>query len=162
MNIQRIVVGELEENCYILEKNGKVLIIDPGDEAEKIISHIKGEVVGILVTHYHFDHVGALKELVDKYHVLVNDYKGIDFIFEIIDTLGHTSDSKTFYFKQEKAMFVGDFLFKNGIGRVDLPTGSALEMRKSLTLIFQYPDDIIIYPGHGDKSSLGQEKRHYF
>ena len=63
MNIKRVVVGSLEENCYIVEKNNKCIIIDPGDEADKIISNITCEVVGILITHYHFDHIGALDEL---------------------------------------------------------------------------------------------------
>ncbi|UKI26693.1 MAG: MBL fold metallo-hydrolase [Bacilli bacterium] len=61
MKIHRVVVGYLEENCYILEKNGKVLVIDPGDEIDKIRTAIgDNEVVGVLVTHNHFDHVGAL------------------------------------------------------------------------------------------------------
>ena len=44
MNIKKIVVGQLEENCYILEKNGKYLVIDPGDEFKKIDAEINGEL----------------------------------------------------------------------------------------------------------------------
>ena len=52
MKIHRVVVGYLEENCYILEKDGKVLVIDPGDEIDKIRTAIgDNEVVGVLVTH---------------------------------------------------------------------------------------------------------------
>ena len=73
MNIKRLVVGELRENCYIISKDNKAMIIDPGDEAEKIKDACKDyEVVGILVTHYHFDHIGALKELEDYYHLKQN------------------------------------------------------------------------------------------
>lgn len=157
MNIKRVVVGSLEENCYIVEKNNKCIIIDPGDEADKIISNITCEVLGILITHYHFDHIGALDELKEKYNLQENNYNIDGFDFEVIDTPGHTSDSKTYYFKDNNIMFVGDFLFKDGIGRMDLPTGSVNEMKKSLDKIFTYPSNTIIYPGHGDKSTLGEE-----
>ena len=50
MKIKSVVVGSLETNCYILEKDGEILIIDPGDEANKIIESIAGEVVGIIIT----------------------------------------------------------------------------------------------------------------
>ena len=75
MKIKQLVVGELDENCYILEKDGKYLVIDPGDEFIKIDNEIHGELEEILVTHNHFDHIGALKQLEDKYRVLANQYK---------------------------------------------------------------------------------------
>ena len=53
-------------------------------------------------------------------------------------------------------MFVGDFLFKDGIGRTDLG-GNVLDMKKSLLKISKYDKNIDIYPGHGDKSKLGLE-----
>lgn len=157
MNIKRVVVGELEENCYILEKDNSCIIIDPGDEANKIIDNIDKEVKTILITHYHFDHVGALEALIEKYKVDVNNFDVINSNFEVIKTPGHTSDSLTFYFKDENIMFVGDFLFKDSIGRVDLPTGDSLEMKKSLEKIFTYPLNTKIYPGHGESSTLSEE-----
>ena len=159
MNIKTIVVGPLEENCYIVENNNECIIIDPGDEADKIISNISKKVVGILITHYHFDHIGALDVLKDKYKLEENNYNIKGFDFEVIDTPGHTSDSKTYYFKKDNIMFVGDFLFKNGIGRMDLPTGNANDMTKSLDKIFKYPMNTIICPGHGDVSTLEDEYR---
>lgn len=63
MNIKTIPVGILQTNCYILTKNNQTLIIDPGDEPEKIKNEINTKVIGILVTHYHFDHVGALDQI---------------------------------------------------------------------------------------------------
>ena len=158
MKIKRIIVGELEENCYIVEKNNKCIIIDPGDEVNKIIENITCEVVGILITHYHFDHIGALDELKEKYNIKENNYHILGFNFEVIDTPGHTSDSKTYYFKKDNIMFVGDFLFKNGIGRMDLPTGNENDMINSLEKIYKYPLNTIIYPGHGDSSTLEAEK----
>ena len=149
------------ENCYIVEKDDKCIIIDPGDEAEKIIKEIDKKVVGILITHHHFDHVGALDEIKNKYKVDVNNFKIDGFDFEVIKTPGHTSDSLTFYFKKDNIMFVGDFLFKNGIGRTDLPTGNDEDMIKSLKMIFNYPLETIIYPGHGEPSKLIDEKDNY-
>ena len=159
MNIKRIVVGQLQENCYIIEKNNKCLIVDPGDEASKIIDNIDKEVVGVLITHNHFDHVGALNDILSKYNVKINDkYDGFD--FEIIDTKGHTMDSKTFYFKDDNIMFTGDFIFENGVGRTDLGGNNEL-MIDSLNKIKEYPDDIIIYPGHGNMTTLGKEKKNF-
>ena len=159
MNIKKIVVGELQENCYIVEKNNICLIIDPGDEPNKIINNIDKKVVGILVTHNHFDHIGALQSLIDYYHIDINDHIE-EFDYEIIDTKGHTMDSKTYYFPIEKIMFTGDFLFENSIGRTDLGGDNYL-MIESLNKISEYPDDIVIYPGHGDSSTLGREKENF-
>ena len=79
MKINRLVVGYLQENCYILEKDNKVLIIDPGDEFDRINNFIKSkEIVGILITHNHFDHIGALKLLVDTYNVKVYDKSNVE------------------------------------------------------------------------------------
>ena len=61
MNIETVVVGPLQTNCYIISKNNKCIVIDPGDEYNKIKSVIGNkEVAGVIVTHYHFDHIGAL------------------------------------------------------------------------------------------------------
>lgn len=158
MTVKTIVVGSLETNCYILIENKNALIIDPGDDFEKIKEACFGYLVrGILVAHHHFDHVGAL-ESVEKYYGLKhNNYKDIPFSLRIIETKGHTSDSVTFYFPEEKLMFCGDFLFKGSFGRTDLG-GNNEDMIGSLKLIEKYDDDILLYPGHGDKTYLGDEK----
>ncbi len=161
MDIKCLVVGDLKENCYILKKNNEILIIDPGDEAEKIIaSTTSGKVVGLLVTHHHFDHIGALQTLEKYYNLKANQYNGQTFSYQIINTPGHTKDSLSFYFPKQKIMFVGDFLFLNSIGRTDLG-GDNEKMKKSLKLISEYPDEITIYPGHGPKTTLKDEKENF-
>ena len=75
-----------------------------------------------------------------------------------IYTPGHSKDSVTFYFEEEKIMFIGDFIFKESIGRCDLPGGSEAEMKQSIKKILEYPDDIRLYPGHYQDTSLGDEK----
>ena len=174
MNIKRIKVGRLQANCYILEKDNKVLIIDTGDEFDKIDELIDGEVIGVLITHNHFDHVSALKEVINKYNPILyyhnindevsNNYKEIEsikigsFIFDVIYFPGHRNDLCAFYFKDDNIMFDGDFIFENAIGRVDLPYGSKEDMIKSISKVMSYDDTITLYPGHGNETNLGIEK----
>lgn len=169
MDIKIIKVGYLETNCYILIKNGKCLVIDPGDDYEKIKKAIgNNSVSAILITHNHYDHIGALKSLINEYNMPVisknnleeKEYIIDNFKFDVIYTSGHTDDSLTYYFKNEQIMFTGDFLFKETIGRTDLETGNDHEMFKSLEKIKKYDDNVVIYPGHGDNSTLGFEKKH--
>ena len=168
MNIKTITVGPLQENCYILEKDEECIIIDPGDEVDKIIANITYPPIAILITHNHFDHVGALIPLKEKYNIPVYDYNNLkegelstgNYKINIIYTPGHTSDSITFYFKEEEIMFTGDFLFKKTIGRTDLSTGNFEEMQKSIRKILTYNDIIKVYPGHGENTTLGLEKKY--
>jgi len=171
MKIQVIPVGELQCNCYLVVKGDHVLVIDPGDDAFKIKKEIgERQVDGILITHHHFDHVGALDELQGFYHADVYDYPVLEekeyvvgsFAFEVIVTLGHTEDSVTFYFKDDDVMFTGDFLFYQSVGRTDLPGGDGQEMMKSLNKIKKYPDHTTIYPGHGPSSTLHFEKEYNY
>lgn len=164
MIVKRFILGELSTNVYLIQKDNECLIVDPACNFE-FIKQIIGDLklVGILITHYHFDHIGALNELQKYYNVSVfdnnNDLNNLsNFSFEIIHNPGHSSDSVSFYFKEEKMMFVGDFIFKDTIGRTDLETGSMEEMLKSLDMIKKYDDDITLYPGHGDITTLKQEK----
>lgn len=160
MEIVNIEVGELRTNCYVLSIGSKCLVIDPGDEYDKIKKVIENKiVVGTIITHNHFDHIGAIKNFdnIYNYNNLKEGVNKIDiFTFEVIYTPGHTSDSICLYFKDINTMFVGDFLFKDGIGRTDLG-GNVLDMKKSLLKISKYDKNIDIYPGHGDKSKLGLE-----
>lgn len=171
MKIKRIITGSLEENCYVLIKDNDCLVIDPGDDFYKIKEEIKDlNLVGILITHHHFDHVGALDELLEyknvkiyDYNLEENEYEFNNFKFNIIKTPGHTSDSITFYFKENNIMFTGDFIFKGTIGRTDLPTGDIEVMEKSIEKIKKYDKDITFYPGHGDNTTLEYEiNNNYF
>lgn len=161
MNIERLVVGELRENCYIVTKNEKTMIVDPGDEFERILKYTRNlNVVEVLVTHHHYDHIGALLQVEEFFHIKENKKSGY-FDYEVIKTPGHTSDSLTFYFKDDKVMFTGDFIFLDTIGRTDLVTSSDEDMISSLNIISNYPNDIIIYPGHGKSTTLGHEKTNF-
>jgi len=163
MKIKTLVLGPLSTNTYLIEKDEKCLIVDPAYNFNTIKQEIGNlDLVAILITHYHFDHIGALEELKNYYNVPVIDYKTKvkvkSFDFTIIHNPGHTIDSVSFYFKKEKIMFVGDFIFKETIGRTDLETGNMNEMIESIKMIKKYDDDITLYPGHGEETTLGYEK----
>ena len=166
LKVEKVEVGFLKENCYILRIGSKALVIDPGDDYHKIKELLQDvDVVGVLITHNHFDHIGAVNSIVKDYNTKVFDYKNLDekkysldpFEFYVIKTPGHSMDSLSYYFEKEKIMFVGDFIFKNNIGRCDLTGGDIDLMYKSINKIKQYPD-CIIYPGHGTETSLNIEK----
>lgn len=160
MKIDRVVVGYLQTNCYILSIGNNCLVIDPGDEYNKI-KHVIGNknVAGVIVTHNHFDHVGALSyfDNIYDYHNLKEGINNIgDFSFEVIYTPGHTDDSIVIYFKDDNVMFVGDFIFKNGVGRTDLG-GNYHDLVNSIEKISKYDKSVTLYPGHGDGTKLGIE-----
>lgn len=163
MKIDRVIVGELETNCYVLKQNNECLVIDPGAEYNKIKEAIdKSKVLGVIVTHSHFDHIGALSNFEEEIIYDINkleekEYKIGCFNFDIIYTPGHKEDSITIYFRKEKVMFTGDFLFKGTIGRTDLPGSDHKKMIDSLNKISKYDKDIEIYPGHGKSTYLRDE-----
>src|SRR5574344_745899 len=113
MKIKILKLGELETNCYILKQDHEVIVIDPADEVDRIINEIGNDkLLGIIITHHHFDHVGALKDLKTYYDTNIYDRNNLEekdytldkFNFDIIYTPGHTSDSISIYFKEEKIM----------------------------------------------------------
>ena len=75
----------------------------------------------------------------------------------IIETPGHTPGGVFFYLKDEKVAFSGDTLFKGSIGRTDLPGGSMFGIIQSLRMICQMPDEVHVYPGHGEDTTIGYE-----
>lgn len=164
MKVKRIVVGPLEENCYILNIDSNYLIIDPGYESIKILNEIKGNLLGILITHYHFDHIGALQDILDYKNVPIYDYKSINkevniekFNFRIINFPGHKEDLVGFLF--DNKLFSGDFIFEGTVGRTDLPGGNYKEMQESIKKILSFKNDLQIYPGHGQYTNLSKERK---
>lgn len=168
MQVKSVKVGNLDTNCYVVSYDKKAIIIDPGDDFYKIKNLVgSDQVIGVFVTHNHFDHVGALKQVLNYYGVSLYNYhnleerrydvKGLN--IEVIYTPGHSSDSITLYLYDYEIMFVGDFIFKRSIGRTDLETGSSNDMKHSLEKIKHYKSRIILYPGHGDYTILGDEIR---
>lgn len=79
--------------------------------------------------------------------------------FEVIHTPGHSPGSISLYSRDEKAVFTGDTLFRGSIGSTDFLWGSHQDMMKSLDRLMELPDDTVAYPGHGEKTTIGTERR---
>lgn len=74
---------------------------------------------------------------------------------------GHTPGSTAFYSPTSKCVFVGDALFKNSIGRTDLPGGNFEQLISSIkTKLLPLPDDTVVYSGHGESTTIKDEKRY--
>ncbi|GEL77337.1 MBL fold metallo-hydrolase [Tenuibacillus multivorans] len=78
---------------------------------------------------------------------------------DILYTPGHSPGSISFWFSQDKMLIAGDTLFQRGIGRTDLPFGNHEELLESIeNNILSLPDETIVYPGHGPKTTVKEEK----
>lgn len=196
MNIKTIPVGQLETNCYVVvnEETLACVVIDPGDESNAIMDYIESNRLSceaVMLTHGHFDHVGAVNEILDQtgcalyinprdegYEVGMSGmkfkmpeggkyYDDGDIIveagleFKVLATPGHTPGSVCLICGG--ALFTGDTLFRGSCGRADLPGGSMREEMRSLKKICELEGDYEVYPGHMDSSSLERERRfnHY-
>ena len=181
MKCWAIPVGMLATNCYIITEDEKeCVIVDPGAEAQKILSFLDDHglsCVGILLTHGHDDHTGALEELQDAtgaevwigkgdvYRLNkapdheVKDGEEIELAgmrFSVVEVPGHTEGSVLFFCGD--LMFAGDTLFYRSIGRTDLPGGDLRSMQRSLAKILAFDSDYQVLPGHGPITALSEER----
>lgn len=190
MKIVTLTLGAYQTNTYILfPENGKsCLVIDPGYEADTILD--KADELGltveaILLTHGHFDHVGAVRQIAadtdskvyvnqredslptmltaGKLHYTHSYDEGDQLTlaglsFMVLATPGHTPGSVCLDFGEH--MFTGDTLFAGSCGRIDLPGGSVRDMKQSLNRLSGLEKNCWIHPGHGESSTLTEEK-HY-
>ncbi len=205
MNIKTLILSPLDTNCYIVSaENGEAVVIDPADDGEKILSAAREaglEIKKILLTHGHFDHIGAAEYIKEQTgapiyihradEVLLSDpVKALAFFcpgkpfvsckpdvlfddgdvieqgalrFTVMSTPGHTAGSVCFLCSDgsgKDVMFAGDTLFKDSIGRSDGYSGDQQEQFRSLDRLKALDKDYIVYPGHGDSTTLDAEKRY--
>lgn len=79
--------------------------------------------------------------------------------FQVIDTPGHTPGSQCLWIPGENKLVAGDTLFRNSVGRTDLPGGNGHQLLSSIkTKLLGLPEDAIVIPGHGPETTIGQEK----
>lgn len=79
--------------------------------------------------------------------------------FRAMETPGHSVGSMCYYFEEDDVLFSGDTLFFESVGRTDFPTGDAGALRMSVTeKLFALKDEVKVYPGHGDFTTIGHEK----
>jgi len=160
--------------------------LDFSYEAQPIYDHIKEaklKIKFVINTHGHEDHVKGDTVFQEKYNVPICihslDAHFIEIarnpkfpsivldegtflqcggeVLKVIHTPGHTPGSICLV--GERLIFTGDTLFAGGIGRTDFPGGSIIDMNKSLKKLTSLPDYLLVYPGHGETSMIGEEKR---
>jgi len=143
----------------------------------------------ILLTHAHIDHMSAVRDVMDKLAVSLFYLHEDDILlykspanelqplmpavknppkpahaaenceFSIIHTPGHTRGCVCYYFEDAGVLFSGDTLFRNSVGRTDLPGGDSDMLVSSIReKIYALPDDVDVFPGHGPATSVGHEK----
>jgi hydroxyacylglutathione hydrolase len=79
---------------------------------------------------------------------------------QVFETPGHTPGSISLYLPLEKKLIAGDTLFRGSIGRTDLPGGDTAAIARSIRgKLYTLPDDTVVFPGHGDTTSIAREKR---
>ncbi|HXE44305.1 MAG TPA: MBL fold metallo-hydrolase [Conexibacter sp.] len=203
IEVGMLTVGAIQENCFLVRREGgdRAVIVDPGDEAPRLLAAIeqwKVELDAILLTHTHFDHVGAVApvakatgapvycpriergvladimryvpwpgfgpyESYEADHLVDGGERltlaGID--FDVRFTPGHSPGHVTYAAADDDgtALFSGDVLFQQSIGRTDLPGGDHARLLQSIgELLDAYPDDATVYPGHMGITTLGVER----
>lgn len=190
MKIIRLAVGELLANCYLLVSQNELLIIDPGGDEEKILKEIKktkAKVKYIVATHCHPDHTLAIektkqetraKVLIHQAEMGFIDFKADGFLnegdeikigktgLEVLHTPGHTKGSICLLGLQPPGkrtsnfIFTGDTLFKEGIGRTDLPGGSQRDLGRSLKRLWEtLKPGMMVYPGHEEPFEYSRETK---
>ena len=189
LKIHVLPLGDYQTNCYIVheENSTDCLILDPGYEPEIISSYLEEKGLtpaAILLTHCHFDHVGAVKDLAAQYDCKVfldkkelamppmltngplyytDSYADSDKLtlagipIQVLETPGHTPGSVCLI--MEDTLFSGDTLFAGSCGRTDLPCGDARAMRDSLRRLAALSENYRVCPGHGPSSTLNREKQ---
>ena len=184
MNITVMPVGLYQTNCYMVYGEGdKCVLIDPGYQPEELLAQVQRQgkqVEAILLTHGHFDHVGAVRDIVAETDCKVyicdqetalpetltagklyysHSYNDGDIVeaagltFKVIHTPGGVC------LVCEDAIFSGDTLFASSIGRTDFPGGSYDTLKASLQKLIALEGDYRVFPGHGEDTTLDFERK---
>ena len=190
LNITRLPLGVYQVNCYIIreEASTSCCVLDPGGEAKKVLEFLENRgltLEAILLTHGHFDHVGAVAELHEatgcKVYLCPEDLSmpakwtggelcytdtygegdelhlaGLD--IRVMHTPGHTPGSVCLFV--DNAIFSGDTLFAGSCGRTDLPGGDLDAILASLRRLDALEEDYDVHPGHSASTKLSREKQY--
>ena len=201
--IQTYVLGGVSTNCYLIFHDGtrEAVVVDPADNGAYVLNKCRElgvHPMAVLLTHGHFDHILAVKDIcrafpckvyagreedrllqdaslnlsgsmgteqtVIEADVLVKDgdvLSLVGFSWKVLETPGHTAGSVCYYVESEDVLLSGDTLFADSLGRTDLPTGDLQAIVRSITeKLLTLPEDTMVYPGHGEVTTIGHEKRY--
>ena len=178
MKIHKTVNPVAYENTYYLEGEQHLIVVDPGSHWEAIrqtIKNINKPICAILLTHAHYDHIMSLdlvRETFDNPPVYiaeseaswlytpVDNLSGLPRHDDMADVVAKPAEH-TFSFHEEyqlEEFRFTDALFRETIGRTDLPTGSTEQLLHSIqTQLFTLPN-YDVYPGHGPATTIAHEK----
>ena len=177
-------VGPYSVNAYALvcPVTGQSVLIDPGDDPDALQEMLKEtRPIAILLTHTHFDHVGALKAMRARLKVALVLHRGphakgfmteATYWVEDGDTLqvgehtlrvfsapGHTADQVCYAIEEESRVIVGDAIFEGGPGKTGSIEGFQTTLKTLREVILPWSDDTVCYPGHGAWFRLGDKRR---
>ena len=182
IEIRNLLVSECYTNCYLCKnkETGEGFIVDPGENELKIsvnISKMEMKPVAIILTHGHYDHIGAVNALKERYGIkvyvseaekeLIGDKKmNLSSYFDspmTIEADEFLKDGQKITLEDNEILFSGDTLFHGSRGRTDFPGGSESEIMKSIRekLLKKLPDETAVLPGHNDSTTIGTEKVYY-
>lgn len=112
----------------------------------------QAEVMYSMRLNYDFPEVG--KHLTANETITFGTHK-----LRVLTTPGHSRGSICFVCDAEKVVFTGDTLFRMSVGRTDFEGGSTQQIIDSLHRLAKLPDDMVVLPGHGPQSTIGDEKK---
>ncbi|HEX8333765.1 MAG TPA: MBL fold metallo-hydrolase [Segetibacter sp.] len=139
-------------NKWVHEKYGVELFLHP--EEEKVLAF--GPQSGIMWGLPFENYAGPLNFLNAGEEVVLGNN-----VLKVILAPGHSPGSICFYCEEQKFVIGGDVLFRESIGRTDLPLGDHQTLLDSIrTQLFVLPDEVEVYPGHGPSTTIGYEKKH--
>ncbi|WP_100373461.1 MBL fold metallo-hydrolase [Bacillus sp. FJAT-45037] len=201
MNWTQIPLGPLQTNAYVLVNDSKeAVIFDPGGNGPELVKWLNEETIkplAILLTHAHFDHIGAVDDVREAFacpvyihteeqswlgdpdqngssrflgdaaisaqnadHIIEKEQPLLigSFTFDVYHTPGHSPGSVSYYSKEIGVVFSGDALFKQSIGRTDLPGGNHEQLLASIhTKLLELPEETIVASGHGPTTTIAEE-----
>ncbi len=190
MQCTKASVGSMDNNAYLLDAGGPLLLIDAPDEAERLLALLDGRpLAAVVTTHRHPDHLQALAEVVRRTgatayaggpdasaieqqtgvasrRVWTGDRIECDGIrLEVVGLVGHTPGSVALVLHgvdgSPTHIFSGDSLFPGGVGKTSSPADFASLLGEVTSRLFdRFADDTVIHPGHGDATTLGAERPH--
>jgi len=183
VRIDKLVVGPFENNVFVVrdKATGEAVLLDAANEHELLLEVSRATGVRrVLTTHGHWDHIQAVEavrdagidvgiaaedaEMLPAYDFTIPD----DDVVEVgslrlrtIHTPGHTAGSTCFLLEGKPVLFSGDTLFPGGVGNTSLPGGDFDQIIRSVDRrLFTLPADLLVLPGHGLDTTIGDEAPH--